>query len=141
MLVEGLQASEGAVRYARALARRMGLPLVLLLLLPLDLDPKRDPEPLTRRGKRRVQQWLADGRSDDVPIDWHVRAGDPWSEFCKFAAAMSGGIETVVWASISDRADGRPGWSSGHWAARIREGLQCPVVVAQRRPQSLKGPS
>ncbi len=136
MLVEGREASDEALRYSRAVARRLGGELDLLLLLPLDLDPRRDGAALQRQGRRLAEAWCRRGVPGDPPVRIHVRAGDPWSEFCKFAALAGSGFQLVVWATGGGRADGRVGWPSGHWASRIQAELSCPVVLAQHRTGS-----
>jgi nucleotide-binding universal stress UspA family protein len=136
VLVEGMRASREALRYARALARRVGQSLELLVVLPLDLQPDRDPDALTARGSVLAHRWLQEAGLEPLCAEYHVRAGDSWSEFCKFAATRSDGFEMVVWATQPERSGKRPGWPSGHWADRIQQELSCRVIVAQRRAQA-----
>ena len=111
----------------------MRQPLELLLVLPLDLQPDRDRDALTARGDELARRWLEEAGLGPSTVDWHVRAGDSWSEFCKFAATRSDGFEMVVWATHPERSSKRPGWPSGHWADRIQQELGCRVIVAQRK--------
>jgi hypothetical protein len=131
-LSEGFEVDGEALGYAAALARRMEGTLVLLMLLSLDLDPDRDGDSLLRRGKELLRRRLEEISVEATSIERHLRTGDPWSELCKFAA-LNGPFQMAVWACVSGRSEGRPGWVAGHWAGRIQEGLGCPVVTAQRR--------
>ena len=131
-LSEGLGVSGEALSYADALSRRMEGALVLLMLLPLDLDPARSEASLTRRGEALLTQRLEELALEASAVERHVLAGDPWSELCKFAA-LHGPFQIVVWASQPDSEGAQTGWSTGQWLVQIREALGCPVITAQRR--------
>lgn len=131
-LSEGLGVSVEALAYADALARRVEGTLVLLLLLPLDLDRARDADALGREGHELLRRRLEELGVDEPAVERHVRAGDPWSELCKFAA-LNGPFHLAVWVGEPGPADGRASSSGGSWISRIQEGLSCPVVTAQRR--------
>lgn len=132
VLIEGWQARGGALRYARALAERVDACLVVLQLLSPDLSPDRDTENLRRQGEDALPRIIAPLEGGPVPVEANVRAGDPWSEFCKFVATRRR-FEMVIWACDKGLHTDRTGWVAGHWAGRIQEELACTVVVAHQR--------
>ncbi len=129
VLFEGWSASEEAVRYAHALAQRIDGKLILLLLLHADKPYTKEAAALTTRCQAFLRDQV-DGFDDAVETERHVRIGDPWSEFCKFAAT-AGRFHMAVWASGTGLVNGRP--VASHWVSRIQGELGCPVVTAHRR--------
>ena len=131
-LSTGFELSDEALEYASALTRRLEGALILLMLLPLDIDGDAKGEELGRRGNEMLRQRLDELVIGDNDCEGHVRIGDPWSELCKFAA-LNGPFQMVVWASDSELTRERATRGGDHWARQIQRGLNCPVVTAKRR--------
>ena len=119
------------------LARRMGASLHLLMLLRWERSPRngvfsRDmlarQETVRSRGDLVVKAWLEEIQGLGLEAVGTVRLGDPSSELLKYLAEHQP-FEAVVWGGIEAFLRRRRIPIRGHWLERVREQLDCTLVV------------
>lgn len=128
-----------ALRHATELADGHGASVGLLhvvdttpyvALTPVD-RLSMGPTTLTEhRAQRRLQQFLDQGRTADVPIHTQVVFGDPSERISRSVAERD--VDVLVLG-----ADDRPSPFLNRWAQRFRRGVGCPVLLVRAGDASL----
>jgi nucleotide-binding universal stress UspA family protein len=132
VLCEGWDVRRAALQYAGALAQRTGSELVLLMLLPISMDPSHDIEALREQSRERLHDQITALAGTPRFAEHHVRVGDPWSELCKYLAT-SGRFQMVVWAGEHTPSERPSAWPADHWLSRVQRELGFTVIVAKQR--------
>jgi hypothetical protein len=132
LLFDSLAVRGEAVAYAIELAKRTKTDLVLLVLLAAedcDLSEGREPlaEQLTLLEKTLVAH-IKRARAAGVSAEAVVKTGDRVSELVKFLAA-SRSFQTIVWGGHRELADASVQRKRAHWLMKIKDTVECPVVV------------
>lgn len=138
ILLDGLKVRKEVTVYSVELARRMGAALHLLMLLRWE-DSAGAPTHPEKRGilqrraisdeaDRVVRTCIDEIRGSGVETAGAVRQGDPSSELLKYFAE-NGPFQAVVWGGNEAflRRMRRP--VRTHWLERVREQLDCTLVV------------
>lgn len=129
--------------YSVELARRMGTNLHLLMLLRWERssrngvfprDVRAGQETLRRRGELVVKACLEQMRGFGLEAVGAVRLGDPPSELLKYLAEHQP-FEAVVWGGIESFLRRRRIPIRSHWLERVREQLDCTLVVPSLKKQ------
>jgi len=121
-----------AAQYAIELAKRTSLDLVFLVLLPaveegLCESGVESPDVLTT-----LTLHVERARAAGVSAEAVVKIGDPSSELVKFLAA-SGPFQTIVWGGRQASPQASAGGRRTHWLAKMKDVLECPVVVPSKK--------
>lgn len=137
LLFDSLTVRREAVQYAIELAKRTNTGLVLLALLSPDGDDMLEvgsgvPNRLSQFEKSLMGH-IQSAKEAGVSAEAIVKAGDPSSELVKFLAT-SGSLQTIVWGGQEQPP--RTGFRGRkpHWLARMKEVVECPVVVPSKKP-------
>jgi hypothetical protein len=133
--------------YSMELARRMGACLHLLMLLRWESSPSdgRSPgESGSEGGGTRKQAELAvntcvdEMRSCGLETEGAVRQGDPSSELLKYLAEHQP-FQAIVWGGNETFLRRRRTPVRTHWLERIRDQLDCTLVVPSLKKQKTEG--
>ena len=133
--------------YSVELARRMGAALHLLMILrwegpPREADPAGtwscDEENPCDEGEFVVNACVDEIRTFGVEAVGAVRQGDPSSELLKYLAEHKP-FQAVVWGGNETFLRRRRTPVRTHWLERIREQLECTLVVPslKRKPTAI----
>jgi hypothetical protein len=137
ILLDSPKVRSEVTTYSVELARRMGAKLHLLMLLrwegsPGDGDPPSTvlykQEALCEAGKLVVKACLEEMQGLGVEAVGVVRQGDPSSELLKYLAEHKP-FQAVVWGGNEVFLRQRRTPIRTHWLQRIREQLECTLVV------------
>jgi hypothetical protein len=134
--------------YSVELARRMEASLHILMLLRWERSSRngafsRDlvskQETIRDRGELVVKACLEEIQGLGLEAVGTVRLGDPSSELLKYLAEHQP-FEAVVWGGIEAFLRRRRIPIRSHWLARVREQLDCTLVVPSlKRERGAKG--
>ena len=123
--------------YSVELARRMGAMLHLLMLLRWGVSPP-NGAPSTEMGSERgealkqadraVNDCIDEIRGSGVEAAGTVRQGDPSSELLKYLAEHQP-FQAVVWGGNETFLRRKRTPVRTHWLERVREQLDCTLVV------------
>jgi hypothetical protein len=132
LLSDSLTVRGDAVAYAIELAKRTNTDLVLLVLLSVDdhglsYNGHQFAEQLTRLEKALLEH-VAQARAAGVSGEAIVKTGDRSSELVKFLA-VSGSFQTIVWGGHRELADTSARGKRSHWLMKMKDTVECPVVV------------
>ena len=130
LLFDSLSVREEAVEYSIELAKRMDYSLILLILLALDSEEVAYAKDFELRAKEALQGPMKSARQAGVHAEAEVKVGNPGSELMKFLAG-SRSIYTIVWGG--PRKTGDPRLNKAHWLNKMKDVLECPVVVPSRK--------
>jgi hypothetical protein len=123
--------------YSVELARRMGAKLYLLMLLRWKRPPRNglpsqnliaEQNTICGRGESAIRVCLEEMKRFGLEAVGVVRQGDPPSELLKYLAEHRP-FEAVVWGGNEAFLRRRRLPRRGHWLERIREQLDCTLVV------------
>lgn len=133
ILSDSLALRREAIQYSIELAKRMEASLVILLLLSLNpLEPSSNEIDLVKWLDAEGREALKDPgyaiRESGVAVETDVRIGNPSSELLKYLAE-SDSYQTIVWGSHIGAVE-----DEGHWLARIKNSLECTIVVPATKP-------
>jgi len=131
VLFDSLFLRDEAVEYSVELAKRMDYSLIILVLLALDSEEIEQAKDFEARTKEALRGPLTFARQAGVPAVAEVRIGNISSELIKFIAG-SKSVQTIVWGGYRDAGFGKR--NKAHWLGRVKDKLDCPVVVPQRKP-------
>jgi len=137
VLLDGPDIRHEVLRYSVELAARTGAAIVFLMLLRhVYVSGGEQPESQERTmntsvreaGKRALNNCVRETGLCGIESEAVLRQGDPASELLKFLAA-SRPCQTVVWGGNEAFVRGRRTPVRGHWLERVREELDCALVV------------
>jgi len=124
-LFDSLSMREEAFQYSIELAKRMDYGLIVLVLLTPDSEETKNADDFRSRVRSALQGPMKSARQAGVRIEVEMRMGDSCSELMKFLAG-SRSVHTIVWGGRSDLAGQG---QRQHWLARMKDSLECPVVI------------
>ncbi|MEW5735039.1 MAG: hypothetical protein AB1921_09305 [Thermodesulfobacteriota bacterium] len=110
--------------YARELAKRMELPLRVLLL-----DRSQVPAAERKRSSEILETILTAARAYGLSAEGQSRYGDQGSELLKYLAA-SPGTRCMVWGGDPDVLKPGRRRQASHWLSKVRESLDWPIAGA-----------
>lgn len=137
ILLDSPKVRSEVTTYSVELARRMGAKLYLLMLLrwesrPQEGNPGRslppDTDSIFKQGDLVVKACLDKIHGFGVEAVGCVRQGDPSSEFLKYLAEYKP-FQAVVWGGNEAFLRGKHIPIRTHWLERVREQLDCTLVV------------
>ena len=128
VLFDSMYVREEVVQYSIELAKRMDYALVILILLALDSEDAKYANDFEMRARETLEGPMMSAGQADIPVEAEIRMGDPASELMKFLAG-SRSVDTIIWGGIRDVR-----LNKGHWLTRMKDMLDCPVVVPSRKP-------
>ena len=123
--------------YSVELARRMGAMLHVLMLLRWGRTPGKGTrsqdilaghETIRDRGEHVLKACVEEIQAAGLEAEGALRQGDPSSELIKYLAEHQP-FEAVVWGGNEAYLRRRRIPIRGHWLERIREHLDCTLVV------------
>jgi len=141
ILLDSPKVRREVTTYSVELARRMGVRLQILMLLRWGRSPgkgvgSRDilagQETIRNRGELVLKACVEEIRAVGLEAEGSVRQGDPSSELLKYLAEHQP-FEAVVWGGNEAFLRRRRVPIRGHWLERIREQLDCTLVVPSLR--------
>lgn len=130
ILFDSLSIRDEPFQYSVELARRMEMPLIVLVILSLDSEEVAHARDFEQRAREALQGPMEAAVKGGVQTEAEVRVGDPSSELMKFLA-RSRSVHSIVWGGPPSAGDPRP--DKGHWLNRMKDVLGCPVVIPSRR--------
>jgi hypothetical protein len=132
LLSDSLSVRGEAAAYAIELAKRTSTDLVFLVLVSVEDDGLLDGGDAFSQRLTHLEEALVAhverARAAGVSAEAIVKDGDRLSELVKFLAA-SGSFQTIVWGGRGELADTRVRGKRAHWLMKIRDTVECPVVV------------
>lgn len=131
-LFEELTIHPETIQYSVALAQRIDAWITLLMLLSIDREPGRLVDDLAQRGELMLRREVIGIVRFGIEAEFHVRIGDPRSEFYKFMASRPS-YDTVIWGGDESALMHSSGRTKGHWIASISKDLCCPLVTPKKR--------
>lgn len=141
ILLDSPQVRSEVTTYATELARRMGAGLHLLMVLRWHEIPTGEASSpaacpgqarFCEEGERAVKSCLDEIRGFGVNAVGAVRQGDPPSELLKYLAEHKP-FQAVVWGGNEAFLRRRRTPVRTHWLERVREQLDCTLVVPSLR--------
>ena len=132
VIFEDLNIREVAVHYAAVLAQRINARIIFLLLMEYSSDSKDEPELLKQKYKDIILKRVCEIIGNNIPAQAEVVIGDRRSEFYKFLASHKS-FHTAVWGGDENAAMEKTGTSAGHWIAKIKDELSCPLVIPKKK--------
>ncbi len=141
LLLDSVEIRREVTSYSVELARRMGAEIYLLMLLRAEYPeppsasgpaPDVNLKAVRREGERLVEACVRQIREEEVEAVGTVRQGDPSSELLKFLAEFHP-FQAVVWGGKERILRHRRIRIRGHWLERIRNAIDCPLVVPSLR--------
>ena len=130
VLFDSLSVREDAVQYSIELAKRMDYSLVILVVLALDSDDVGYPDDFEVRVREALEGPMMSAEQAGISVEAEIRVGDPTSELMKFLAGLRS-VDTIIWGGHLDV--GTPRLNKAHWFTRMKDTLECPVVVPSRK--------
>jgi hypothetical protein len=136
VLLDSPEIRREVLRYSVELARRTGAGIFFLMLLRREIPPAVG-EPVRNRvegntlfnaGQSALAGCLEQTGACGVEVEGTVRRGDPPSELLKFLAEARP-FQVVIWGGNEAFLRARRLPVRGHWLERIREELDCALVV------------
>ena len=133
LVFDDLSPTHEALKHSVELAHRLGCTLVLLMLLADDVAERTrsecgDSRSLEAEVESRLAACVERARASEVPVEKELRVGDPKSELIKFLAGAHA-VHTIVWGGDGESVRRKSRSVKGHWFARMRDGVELPVVV------------
>lgn len=117
------------VRYAIGLARRIEVPLIILLLLDLDFDRGEDQiRDAQKRGEKALVPYVRLATEEKITVTAAVKVGSPASELLKFLAEGYS-PRSVVWGGDQNILTSKKLKSTDHWMVSIKDKFSCPLVA------------
>jgi hypothetical protein len=130
VLFDSLSIREDAVQYSIELAKRMDYSLVILVVLALDSEDVRYPNDFEVRVREALEGPMMSAGQAGISVEAEIRMGDPASELMKFLAGLRS-VDTIIWGGHLDMGTHR--LNKAHWFTRMKDTLECPVVVPSRK--------
>lgn len=131
VLFDSLSVREEAVQYSIELAKRMDYALVILVLLALDSEDVKYANDFEVRAREALEGPLMSAGQAGIPVEAEIRMGDPASELMKFLAGSRSVDTIIIWGGFRDVGTTR--LNKAHWLTRMKDVLECPVVVPSRK--------
>ena len=136
VLLDSPEIRSEVVRYSVELAVRTGEGIFFLMILRREkVSPEekidgqwKNPDSIREAGDGSLNDCVAETRACGVESEVGLRQGDPASELLKFLAGARP-YQAVVWGGNEAFLRGRRVPVRGHWLERVRDELDCALVV------------
>lgn len=130
VLFEDGNIREESVLYSIELARRLKMPILLLMLLT-------DASRASCSEKVLVKELLEPIRRAQIKVSKDIRCGDKATELLKYLAAHSA-LAVIVWGSDERMVGKLATGKHHHWLNKLKRMLPCSIVSPVPRDRNIK---